>query len=59
MKRTIEALKADFEIISQENMFIEQEREKEVKYYKERFEEKEKLEEANKVVLKQEVETIK
>jgi predicted glycosyltransferase involved in capsule biosynthesis len=59
LKRTIEALKADFEIISQENMFIEQEREKEVKYYKERYEEKERLEEANKLVLKKEVETIK
>jgi predicted glycosyltransferase involved in capsule biosynthesis len=40
-------------------MFIEQEREKEVSYYKERYEKKERLEEANKQVLKKEVETIK
>ena len=38
---------------------IEQEREKEVSYYKERYEEKERMEEANKQVLKKEVETIK
>lgn len=55
----IEALSADIEILTQENIFIDQEREKEVNYYKQRFEEKEKLEEATSLALKQEVETIK
>lgn len=55
----MEALKADFEILSQENIFIEQEREKEVSYYKERFEAKERMEQEQKVGLKREVETIK
>ena len=52
-------MKADFEILSQENIFIEQEREKEVKYYKERYEEKVKQEENQKSALKHEVNTIK
>jgi hypothetical protein len=55
----VEALKSDIEILTQENIFIEQEREKEVAYYKSRFEEKERQEGESKEKLRKEVETIK
>ena len=59
LNERVSALRSDLEILTQEMVFNDEERMNEVKYYKERFELKEKQEKEYKKALKMEVEQIR